>query len=206
MTGSKVNMNTAIRRAAFTVLVLGSVFAGGAASAEIFVKAEEVARVAGDPDRNGGWFTAESFSFGVSRNPAQTAVKGGTTDINIGVGELQDLVLVKSLGQASPALAQFAVTGASVGACEVCLSSGTPDKGGVLSCQVRYLMDRCFITGVQVVNEGGQARETVSVGYQKIAFGTSETQPDGSVRWRTMSWDRTTASPWQEGARRLSSP
>lgn len=205
MTENKTKMNATIRRAAFMALLLGGVCASFGVYADIYVKADEIARLSGDPDRNGGWFKAESFSFGVSRDRDMTASKGGTTDINIGVGELGDIVLTKPFSLVSPALARFAVTGASVGSCEVCQSAGATDKGG-MACQWRYVMDRCFISGVEVAADGGQARETVTVGYTKIAFGMSETRPDGSVRWRTMSWDLTAATPWQEGERRVSSP
>jgi hypothetical protein len=36
------------------------------------------------------WFVADSFSFGVEREMKESGEKGGTEDINIGVGELQE--------------------------------------------------------------------------------------------------------------------
>ena len=39
------------------------------------------------------WFPADSFSFGVEREMKESGEKGGTEDINIGVGELQEMSL-----------------------------------------------------------------------------------------------------------------
>ena len=36
------------------------------------------------------YFVADSFSFGVEREMKESGEKGGTEDINIGVGELQE--------------------------------------------------------------------------------------------------------------------
>jgi hypothetical protein len=45
---------------------------------------------------NGEWFVADSFSFGVEREMKESGEKGGTEDINIGVGELQECTISKS--------------------------------------------------------------------------------------------------------------
>ena len=58
---------------------------------------------------DGAWFVAESFSFGVEREMKESGEKGGTEDINIGGGELQECAIGKSLDMASMALAQFAI-------------------------------------------------------------------------------------------------
>ena len=39
----------------------------------------------------GEYFMADSFSFGVEREMKESGEKGGTEDINIGVGELQEM-------------------------------------------------------------------------------------------------------------------
>ena len=45
----------------------------------------------------GGTFVADSFSFGVEREAKESGEKGGTEDINIGVGELQECTISKSM-------------------------------------------------------------------------------------------------------------
>lgn len=45
----------------------------------------------------GDYFIADSFSFGVEREMKESGEKGGTEDINIGVGELQEGSIPKSL-------------------------------------------------------------------------------------------------------------
>ena len=47
---------------------------------------------------NDKWFVADSFSFGVEREMKESGEKGGTTDINIGVGELQECTISNSMG------------------------------------------------------------------------------------------------------------
>jgi RHS repeat-associated protein len=49
----------------------------------------------------GKWFTADSFSFGVEREMKESGEKGGTADINIGVGELQECSIGKSMDKSS---------------------------------------------------------------------------------------------------------
>jgi hypothetical protein len=49
------------------------------------------------------WFVADSFSFGVEREMKESGEKGGTEDINIGVGELQEATISKSMDQSAAA-------------------------------------------------------------------------------------------------------
>jgi hypothetical protein len=65
------------------------------------------------------WFVADSFSFGVEREMKESGEKGGTEDINIGVGELQECTISKSMDIASAKLAQFAINGNSLGTAEI---------------------------------------------------------------------------------------
>ncbi|MEX0818729.1 MAG: type VI secretion system tube protein Hcp, partial [Pirellulaceae bacterium] len=51
------------------------------------------------------YFSAESFSFGVERELADSG-KAGTSDVNIGVGELQECSISKSMDTASTMLAR----------------------------------------------------------------------------------------------------
>ena len=52
------------------------------------------------------WFVADSFSFGVEREMKESGEKGGTEDINIGVGELQEATISKAMDRTSVPLAQ----------------------------------------------------------------------------------------------------
>src|SRR5919106_916072 len=61
------------------------------------------------------YFVADSFSFGVEREMKESGEKGGTEDINIGVGELQECTISKSMDRASTTLSQFAINGNSLG-------------------------------------------------------------------------------------------
>ncbi|MDC0936556.1 Calx-beta domain-containing protein, partial [Pirellulales bacterium] len=47
--------------------------------------------------KTNAYFTADSFSFGVEREMKESGEKGGTADINIGVGELQECTISKSM-------------------------------------------------------------------------------------------------------------
>jgi RHS repeat-associated protein len=86
----------------------------------IFVR---IPPVKGDVTTNGWspgkYFVADSFSFGVEREMKESGEKGGTEDINIGVGELQECTASKSMDVASPKLAQFAINGNSCGTAEI---------------------------------------------------------------------------------------
>ncbi len=65
------------------------------------------------------YFTADSFSFGVERELAESGGKGGTQDINIGVGELQECSISKSMDTASTWLARKAISGSSCGTADI---------------------------------------------------------------------------------------
>lgn len=68
---------------------------------------------------NGDWFVADSFSFGVEREMKESGEKRGTEDINIGVGELQECTISKSMDMASMQLSQFAINGNTAGQAEI---------------------------------------------------------------------------------------
>ncbi len=65
------------------------------------------------------WFVADSFSFGVEREMKESGEKGGTEDINIGIGELQECTVSKSMDAASGKLAQASINGNSPGTAEI---------------------------------------------------------------------------------------
>jgi type VI protein secretion system component Hcp len=69
--------------------------------------------------QNNNWFIADSFSFGVEREMKESGEKGSTTGINIGVGELQECTISKSMDRTSMQLAQYAINGNSPGQAEI---------------------------------------------------------------------------------------
>ena len=54
--------------------------------------------------KTNGYFVADSFSFGVEREMKESGEKGGTADMNIGVGELQECTISKSMDTSSTGL------------------------------------------------------------------------------------------------------
>ncbi len=73
------------------------------------------------------YFTAESFSFGVERELAESS-KGGTQDINIGIGELQECSISKSMDTASAQLARRAISGSSCKTADIKFVEAIIDK------------------------------------------------------------------------------
>ena len=103
-------------------------FSAEAANAEQAAILVEIPTIGGDvePDNQadagydtGKYFVADSFSFGVEREMKESGEKGGTADINIGVGELQECTISKSMDTASAKLAQAAINGNSCGVAEI---------------------------------------------------------------------------------------
>ena len=88
--------------------------------AAIFVR---IPGVSGDVDTaeydHSDYFVADSFSFGVEREMKESGEKGGTTDMNIGIGELQECTISKSMDSASMDLAQLAISGNSCKTAEI---------------------------------------------------------------------------------------
>ena len=80
---------------------------------------EEAASGDGKDYDGGDWFIADSFSFGVEREMKESGEKGGTADMNIGVGELQECTVSKSMDAASGKLAQAVINGNSCGTAEI---------------------------------------------------------------------------------------
>jgi type VI protein secretion system component Hcp len=133
-----------------------------------------------DPGAPGSfdWFEADSFSFGVEREMKEIGEKGGTADINIGVGELQECTIKKSMDSSTVSLAQAAVSGRTLGSCEVCITDGeVPDTGEPAECIARYVMERCYVKSWKTSTSGDaddRPTEEVAFYYNKIAFGVAD--------------------------------
>ena len=147
------------------------------------------------PGGTNDWFIADSFSFGVQRPPIVTEE---TKDINIGVGEIQDVTISKEIDSASAFLAQFSINGNSIGDIDICVTEGT-DLGGNPQCYLHYKLERVFVRTWSTSGDANdRPTEEVSFYYNKIAFAYASDnnsgnlfEPDG-----TMSWDNIMKTPW----------
>jgi type VI protein secretion system component Hcp len=124
----------------------------------------------------GDWFVADSFSFAVERELKESGEKGGTEDINIGVGELQECSISKSLDRTSTTLAQAAIAGNSLGQAEICFveigGGGEGVEAGQVSCYLYYKLDRCYVKSWSTSGDADdRPTEEVAFLYNKIAMG-----------------------------------
>ena len=173
--------------------------AANLASAAIFIKIDGVPGDVMGPDGSADWFVADSFSFGVEREMKESGEKGGTEDINIGVGELQECTISKSMDSASGKLAQFAINGNSAGKADVCFSSGM-DANGAPNCYLRYKLDRAFVKSWSTSGDADdRPTEEVAFYYNKIAFAYQVLSDTGELQQGTMSWEDRKKQAWDEG-------
>lgn len=139
---------------------------------------------------DGTWFVADSFSFGVERELKESGSKSGTEDINIGVGELQECTISKSMDMASVALAQFAINGSSPGQAQIDFVEVAGGDSGRPLVYLRYKLDRCFVKSWSTSGSAdGRPAEEVSFYFNRIAF---REFASGAV----MSWDNTRQTVW----------
>lgn len=153
---------------------------------------------------DGTWFIAESFGFGVEREMKESGEKGGTEDINIGVGELQECTISKSMDMASIKLCQFAINGNSPGPCEIHfveVAGGSSAGEAQPTCYLAYKLDRCFVKSWSTSGDADdRPTEEVAFYYNRIAFNYASTV-DGKT-WKSdvpMKWDNTTQAQWTNG-------
>ena len=181
-------------------VVLASMLQATPASAEAYLKCDGAAGTKTGPGGTSGWFVADSFSFGVEREMKESGEKGGTEDINIGVGELQECTISKSLDAASATLSQFAINGNSLGECNICLTSGVDAKGAPI-CYLRYKLGRAFVKNWSASGGGAAAlpTEEVALYYNRIAFAYLVGDARDAKAQRSMSWDLVMQRPWPDG-------
>jgi type VI secretion system secreted protein Hcp len=175
----------------------------------IFVKIQQVPgdkAISTSGYDDGNWFIAESFGFGVEREMKESGEKGGTEDINIGVGELQECNISKSMDMASTKLCQYAINGNSPGAAEIHfveIAGGDGDKAAAKPlCYLAYVLDRCFVKSWSTSGDADdRPTEEVAFYYNRIAFNYSMS-PNGRT-WEQqseMKWDNTVQSEWIGGS------
>lgn len=115
-----------------------------------------------------GWFQADDFHFGIERELRESGRKGGTEDINIGVGELQECTISKSMDSASTTLAQLATNGNSTAGATI---DFVTDFGEERLVYMRYKLDRCFVKSWSIsASEDETPTEDVALFYNRIAF------------------------------------
>jgi type VI secretion system secreted protein Hcp len=140
---------------------------------------------------NGKWFIADSFSFGVERELQESGEPGGTGDVHIGVGELQECTISKSMDKATPLLAQFAVNGNSLGQAEIHfveVSGGGPSPKPMV--YLAYKLDRCFVKSWSTSGDADdRPTEEVAFYYNRVAFAAAGVSA-------AFSWDRVSGTPW----------
>lgn len=144
---------------------------------------------------DGNWFAADSFGFGIDRELRETGARGGTADINIGVGELQECTISKSMDRATTTLAQFAINGNSPGQAEIDFVEVAGETGTAVA-YLRYKLDRCFVKSWSTSGDADdRPTEELALYFNKIAF-TVAGSPE------LFSWDRTRNQPWSESGLR----
>lgn len=128
------------------------------------------------------WFVADSFSFGVEREMKESGEKGGTEDINIGVGELQEATVSKSMDRANTPIAQHSIIGNSPsgsaprGSLSVKVPTGTCKVGARYPTAELGAGKRLYkMTGVVVTHCSGargddMPTETLSLNFDKITW------------------------------------
>jgi type VI secretion system Hcp family effector len=175
-------------RIALCAAAAALLLAGSAGAAILF----QIPGQKGDSKLKGfeGWFTATSFAFGVEREMRESGEKGGTEDINIGVGELQECTITKSLDAASGPLAQFAMNGNSLGTVDVVFVE--LNREGVPLVYLSYRLERAFVKSWSTSGDADdRPTEEVAFYFNRIAF--SHTTPTGASSGA--GWDAVTNRP-----------
>lgn len=182
-----------------SIMFLMASFFSSPAGADAYLKCDAIDGTLMGPDGSSDWFVADSFSFGVEREMKESGEKGGTQDINIGVGELQECTISKSMDAASANLAQFAINGNSLGACQVCLTNGV-DASGLPACYIHYKMERAYVKSWSTSGDADdRPTEEVAFYYNKIAFAYLVDDGAGALREESMNWDNERNRPWPDG-------
>lgn len=153
-------------------------------------KLEGFAKANGTSD----WFIADSFSFGVERELKESGEKSGTEDINIGLGELQECSVSKSMDNCSAVLAQAAISGNSLGITDIGFVQTAGGGSALAGMPVCYLWIRLWRTFIKSWSTSGDAddrpTEEVAFLYNKICMSYAATVDGSSFKHKgTMGWD-----------------
>ena len=150
---------------------------------------------------NKGYFTASSFSFGVTRELEESS-KAGTADLNIGVGELNECTMSKSMDVASTFLARKAISGSSVGTVEIKFVEAITgaNEAAINVVYLRFKLDNAFVKSWSMSGDAdGRPTEDVALWYNKIAFHYFATEDGKSFKSAgKCEWDQVTSKPWTD--------
>ena len=157
-------------------------------------------RYAPGENKRSEWFVGESFSFGVKRDLKEAAEKLGSKDPNLGVGQLQECTITKSMDAASSALAKLAIYGSSERWAIIDFVEVAGGDLGQPLCYLRYILDHCFILSWTTSgNADERPTEEVTLAYYKIAFGyRSSTDGKHFDAHKIMAWDNVRGIEWTE--------
>lgn len=181
-------------------VMLALVGAFGEADAAIYMN---LGYIEGEVTTEGyeGWIELDSFECGIDNTQKHTSgEKGGTEDLNIGIGELQECTISKSMDSASAKLAQSAINGNSVGTAEIDFVEIAGEAGAATEgrpvCYLKYKLDRVFIKSWSISGDADdRPTEEVAFYYNKVGFAyvpQCETPKPTNI----MSWDNVTNTPW----------
>lgn len=162
------------------------------AHAAIYVK---IPGIPGDVTTKGyeGYFEADSFSFGIEREMKESGEKAGTEDINIGVGELQECTISKSLDLTSANLAQFAINGNSLGTAEI--EFVEVGGSGEAFTYLKYKLDRAFVKSWSTSGDADdRPTEEVAFVYGGIEKFSENSNPSDAVKSSEEMTQKTTES------------
>lgn len=102
-------------------------------------------------------------SGGIKRTVGESGEKGGTEDINIGVGDFLDFSVSKPLDAASLQLLQFSINGNSVGDLTIRLF-----EPGTSTAYATYTLDRAFVTNTIFSTSPTGVVETMGFKFREI--------------------------------------
>lgn len=150
-------------------------------------------------DAHTGWIALESFDFGVEREFSESA-KTGSSDINVGVGDMQPISLAKSFDQASPDLMYAAMSGmvipkAQIDFIEVIRENNTDEN--FVYCT--YKLERVVVK--KWSQSGGadeRPNENLELFYYKCAMTYWQRGASGTKSYGPKGWDRQNSKAWNE--------
>lgn len=149
------------------------------------------------------WIALNSFSFTVEREFSESA-KAGTSDINLGIGELQACECAKSFDQSSVYLMKSAVSGVSLGTVQVhFLETARKDGGSDPKPHVylAYNLDNAFISKWDVSgSDDERPEENFSIWFAKLSIAYWATKDGKSFKkYGFVGWDRVANESWDQG-------
>ena len=154
---------------------------------DIFLKCDAVpgtSTVKGRED----WIPILGMSESIERE-STGGPKGGTEDINIGVGEFAPVSLLKRYDASSNVLRRFAVNGNAIARCEIDVESGGLESGGS-GFRYSVVLHRSFVSGFSSSAESdGQLLELLTIRFNQIEWSGSGFDGGNETRHSMGGWD-----------------